>query len=126
MLLSTEVGTIPPTVELQVENRNILGSKVSQLRRAGKLPAVIFGQGKPSTPIVVDLLGFIKVYREAGESQVIDLQLEGGGFRKVLITEIQQDPVTDQFLHANFHEVSLTEKITATVPIEILGEASVV
>jgi len=114
-----------PAMELQVEKREILGSKVSRLRREGKLPAVIFGQGKPSIPVVVDLLNFTKVYQEVGESQVIDLRLEGGGSRKVLLTEIQQDPVTDRFLHANFHEVILTEKITATVPIEILGEAPV-
>jgi len=113
-------------MELEAEKREILGSKVNRLRRGGQMPAVVFGQGKPSLPVVVAALPFRKLYNDVGESQLIDLKLEGETPRKVLISEVQTDPVTGDFLHANFHEVKLTEKLTATVPIEVKGESPAV
>ena len=48
--------------------------------------------------------------------------MEQGKARPVLIHNIQLHPVTDQFLHADFHQVVLTEKVKADIPIEIVGE----
>ena len=113
------------TMKLVAEKREILGKKVESLRRQGLLPAVIFGKETGSIPITLNQKEFLKVYEEAGESALIDVQIDNG-LHKVLVTETDIHPVSDEILHVNLHAVSLTEKATATIPIEIVGESSIV
>ncbi len=100
--------------------------KVDRLRQQGLLPAVVFGKETGSIPITLDKTEFLKVYEEAGESSLVDVQIGKQKPIKVLITETDIDPVTDETLHANLHAVTLTEKATATIPIEIVGESPIV
>ena len=95
------------------------------------LPAVIFGKESGSIPITLKNGEFLKVYEEAGESALIDIQIDNGRgqapqLHKVLVTEVGIHPVSDEILHVNFHAVSLTEKATATIPIEVVGESLIV
>ncbi len=113
-------------MELKAKKREILGKKVESLRRQGLLPAVVFGKETGSIPITLDHKEFLKVYEEAGESSLVDVQIGKQKPIKVLITETDIDPVTDETLHANLHAVTLTEKATATIPIEITGESPIV
>jgi large subunit ribosomal protein L25 len=120
-------------VKLIAKKRDILGKKVKALRRQGMLPGVVFGKGMESIPITLDQKDFEKVYEEAGESTLIDVEITDGGPRrpsgqihKTLISEVDLDPVSDEIIHANLQAVSLTEKTTATVPIEIVGESPIV
>ncbi len=121
------------TMKLKAEKREILGKKVKNLRQQGLLPAVVFGKEAGSIPITLDQKEFEKVYEEAGESTLIDVEISDDGPRrpsgqlhKVLISEVDLDPVSDEIIHANLHAVSLTEKATATIPIEIVGESPIV
>jgi len=113
-------------MEIKAQPRKILGKKVKALRREGQIPAVIFGQGKPSLAITVDEKEFLSAFAEAGEATLVDLQVEGEEPRKVLITEVQDHPLTRHPLHVNFHEVNLSEKVTTMVPIETVGESPIV
>jgi large subunit ribosomal protein L25 len=108
-------------MQLIAEKRTTLGKRVYNLRSDRKLPAVVFGKGLDSTPVVVDLMTFLKVYRQAGETELVDLKI-GDSTEKVLIKQAQVDPVTMQIVHVSFHQVNLKEKIQAEIPVEIIGD----
>lgn len=112
--------------KLKVEKRKVFGRKVKKLRGEGILPANIYGKKVKSQAIQVDLKEFEKVYKETGETGIVDLVLGQGKARPVLIHNLQIHPVTDQFLHADFHQVVLTEKVKADIPIEIVGQSPAV
>lgn len=107
---------------LKAENREVLGRKVKRLRREGVLPANIYGKKAKSLAVQVKLDEFQKVFSEAGETGLVELKL-GDKVHSVLIHNVQLDPVTDKPLHIDFLEVDLKEKVTATVPIHLIGES---
>jgi large subunit ribosomal protein L25 len=108
-------------MELKAEKRKTLGKKVRALRRGGVLPAILFGGEEGATPVELDLNTFRRVYEEAGESTLLDLDLNGKK-EKILIADVQRDPL-GKLLHADLRRVEAGEKITATVPIEVVGES---
>lgn len=107
---------------LKTEKRNVLGRKVKRLRREGVLPANIYGKKAKSLAVQVKLDEFQKVFSEAGETGLVELKLNDK-VHSVLIHNVQLDPVTDKPLHIDFLEVDLKEKVTATVPIHLIGES---
>ncbi|MBL7159492.1 50S ribosomal protein L25 [Candidatus Microgenomates bacterium] len=115
-----------PNPKLKVEKRKTLGRKIKKLRREGILPANIYGKKVKSQAVQVGLKEFEKIYADAGETSIIDLIVEAGKTRSVLIHNVQIHPVTDQFLHADFRQVVLTEKVKADIPVEIVSESPAV
>jgi large subunit ribosomal protein L25 len=114
-------------VSLKVEKRKVLGKKVKKLRKEGILPANIYGKNVKSLAVQVSLKDFLPIYKKVGETGIVEVMVEGEKTpRHALIHNVQKDPVTDQPLHADFHQVSLTEKITASIPVELVGESSAV
>jgi large subunit ribosomal protein L25 len=110
--------------KLKVEKRKVSGRKVNKLRQEGILPANIYGKKVKSQAVKLDLKSFLPVYQEVGETGVVELQLKGETkIRPVLIHNIQLDPVSDRPLHADFYQVSLKEKVTTEIPIELVGES---
>ncbi|MCL5113808.1 MAG: 50S ribosomal protein L25 [Patescibacteria group bacterium] len=110
---------------LAVEKRTVLGKKVKKLRRDGILPANIYGKDIKSVSVQVNLKDFDKLYKEVRETGLIDVELNGEK-RPSLIHEVHIDPVTQTFLHADFYQVNLKEKIKSMIPLEIIGEAKAV
>lgn len=110
-------------MQLIAQKRQETGKKVKSLRDARRMPAVLFGKGVESLPLTVDLNGFIKTFGEAGETALVDINIEDGTKTKVLIKDVQYDPVTLTPIHAGFHKVNLKEKIEANIPVEVTGEA---
>jgi len=114
-------------ISLKVEKRKVLGKKAKKLRKEGILPANIYGKDVKSLAVQVSLKDFLPVYKKVGETGIVEVMVEGEKTsRHALIHNVQKDPVTDQPLHADFHQVSLTEKITASIPIELVGESPAV
>ncbi len=107
---------------LTAEKRTETGRKVRRLRKAGILPANIYGKNVDSVSIQVTHSDFLAVYKEAGETGVVEVML-GKETRPVLVNDLQVDPVTDTVLHVDFFQVNLKEKVTANVPVELVGEA---
>lgn len=110
------------TKKLKAEKRKVTGRKVKKLREQGKLPANIFGKDVKSVSIEVDNKEFKDVFKEAGETGIIEIAL-GKETRPVLIHNVQTDPITGDDVHVDFHQVNLKEKVSAAVPIETTGEA---
>jgi len=111
-------------VKLEAKIRKTLGKKVKKLRRTGILPAVVFGGKDPSQPVELSQIKFENVYREAGEATIIDLEMDGKT-QDVLISDVQVDPL-GKIVHADLKRVAAGELITATVPIEVIGESPIV
>lgn len=105
-------------ITLKSEKRDLFGRKVSRLRKEGKIPANIFGKNIESSAIVIDNKEFSEVYKKAGETQIIDLS-----GKPVLVSNIQVDPISSNYLHIDFRQVDLKEKIEAKVPVVLEGES---
>lgn len=110
---------------LAANKREALGRKVKKLRATGQIPATIFGKKIKSTSVSVALDQFIRVYKEAGETGLVELTV-GGSVRPVLIHHVQKDPVTSAILNIEFHEVDLKVKVHANVPLVSIGESPAV
>lgn len=108
------------------KKRSISGRKVKNLRKEGILPANIFGKKIKSEAVQVSLKEFEKIYKEVGETGLITLVIEGGKTkedRAVLVSNVQTDPRSDLPTHVDFRQVDLKEKVTASVLVEMVGEA---
>jgi large subunit ribosomal protein L25 len=92
-----------------------------------KIPAVVYGPDVTNASIEVDYVEFKKVLKEAGESSLIELNVEGEKEKRlVLVHEIQKDPVEDYFMHVDFLQPNLKEETEAEVPLVFEGEAPAV
>ncbi len=110
---------------LNAKKRTIVGRKVKQIRKAGNLPANIYGKKVKSQSIEVSLSEFEKIYKKAHETGLVELMLDSKA-HPVLIHNIQYDPVKMTPLHADFFQVDLHEKVAAKVPVILVGDAPAV
>lgn len=100
-----------PTPELQTE-------------RMGKsIPGIVYGSGKGQTAVFVKQIEAIKAFRDAGESTVVDLVIEGGETIPVLIHEVQLDPVSDLPIHFDFLRVDMKKMVHTHIELRTIGEA---
>lgn len=107
---------------LKADPRKVLGRKVKGLRKSNLLPANIYGKKIKSESIQVSKDDFIKLYKKVGETGLVEL-LIGSDKKPVLVHNLQLHPVTDEPIHIDFLQVDLKEKVTATIPVELVGES---
>jgi large subunit ribosomal protein L25 len=115
---------------LQAKSRDTFGKNASRrLRTEGWIPAVLYG-GSPAgerpvgMPISVDPKTLSRVlHSESGMNTLISLALDGGAPTRVMVRELQRDPVTHRTLHADFYRIAMDKTMRVTVPIVVKGEA---
>lgn len=112
-------------LKLAVEKRKIFGKKLKKLRREGILPANIYGKDVKSIAVQLPYKEFEKVYKEAGETGLIDVQVDGE-IKSSLIHNVQKDYLNNLALHTDFFQVNLKEKVKTMVPILVTGTAKAV
>lgn len=110
---------------LEAEPREVTGKKVKALRRAGLVPAVMYGKDVDPTAIQLDDKETDKLLSQAGASTLIDLKI-GKKTHKVLFRAVQRDPITQQLLHVDLLQVAMDVAIRTYIPIELVGEAPAV
>ena len=113
-------------LKIQAKLRQASGKQNKKLRKAGILPAVVYGRNKETLSLEILNKDFQKVYQKAGESTIVDLAIDGKGEKKVLIHEVAKHYMKDEPIHVDFYEVDLTRKIHAKVPVHLVGIASAV
>ncbi len=113
-------------VTLKAEKRKILGKKTKSLRKAGLIPTILYGHKIKSTPLTINKEEFDQVYEKAGQTTLIDLKIQDEKPQKILIHEIQTDPVSDNIIHLDLLQVKMTEKLKTEVPIVTEDEAPAV
>ncbi len=111
------------TVTINVDRRDIKGKGAARsLRRNNMIPAVIY-RGGDSMPIKIPKAEITKfINTTAGEQVMVKLQFSDGENKFALMKDFQVDPVKRDLLHADFFEVSLTEKVRVSVHVTTVGE----
>ena len=112
-------------IKIQVEKRTGLGkNKVDKIREEDFIPGVLYGKGEETEHVKVDNRIFEQVYKSAGTSTLIDLDLEGNVV-PVLIKEVQRHPFKNQYLHVDFQKLNMNETVKLTIPITLIGRDSI-
>lgn len=112
-------------VVIEAARRSVTGKHVGALRRAGKLPGVMYGHNFEPTAIEMDFREASRVLHAASQSQIITINLDGKEYA-ALVRERQKNYIRNEFLHIDFQVVSLTEKIRTKVTINLTGTSPAV
>jgi len=113
-------------VRLALDQRTVTGKKVNRLRRDGILPATVYGKGVGPINVQVDARTFSNIYRHAGRTTLVELEIPGQPTHSAFIHALQRHPVSRAVIHADFHVVDLLIEITVAVPIHIVGVSPLV
>lgn len=113
-------------INLEAKLRKETGRKTNALRAIGKVPAVVYGIGTEPQKIVIDRVQFVKTYKDAGESSVVELFIDQKTALHVLIQDYQLDPLRDEVIHVDFRSIDMNKEIEADVDLEFIGEAPAV
>jgi large subunit ribosomal protein L25 len=112
-------------LELVAQPRTQFGREVKQLRVKGLVPGELYGFGVKIEHVSVPMKEFMKLYKKAGESTLVDLMIDGKK-HPVLINDVQFNPITDEIESVDFYQVRLDQKIRLKVPVNFVGEAPAV
>jgi large subunit ribosomal protein L25 len=113
-------------IKIESKTRDSKTDIVKKLRQQGMIPAELYGHGVGNVHLTLDQNTFEKVLRQAGESTIIELIDPEGKTHNVLIHEVQKHYLTSQPIHVDFYEVKMTERLTATVELQFVGESKAV
>ncbi|HMD03484.1 MAG TPA: 50S ribosomal protein L25 [Candidatus Baltobacteraceae bacterium] len=107
---------------LAIETRSKTGTTAANaLRRAGKIPGVIFGHGAEPTPIAVDAREFDALLHAGGKNHLLNVTIDGKTKDTALVRDVQRHPISRRVLHADLQRVSATEEIWASLPLVPVG-----
>ncbi len=109
-------------INLNAKIRKDFGEKTKSIKKAGEIPAVVYGPGVKNISVQVNEKELKKVLQKAGESSLIELLVEKGK-KPVLIHEIQKDPVSDKIIHIDFYQPDLTKEVEVKIPLVFEGVA---
>jgi large subunit ribosomal protein L25 len=111
--------------QLTVTTREGTGRSASRrLRKAAKIPAILYGKHTKPETLAVNGPKFVKLLKEiAGRAALIELKREAGATALSFLQEIQRDPITDRYLHVDLQEVKENEKMVIVVALRVIGEA---
>ncbi|MCZ6678203.1 MAG: 50S ribosomal protein L25 [Candidatus Poribacteria bacterium] len=110
--------------KLEAQKREVFGKGAARaLRRAGQIPAVLYGRQQEVTPLQLDGQRFQRFLRSHGENALIDLEVADQGTENVMIKEVQRDAVDHHLLHTDFMRVSLLEPVTSAISFTLVGSA---
>jgi large subunit ribosomal protein L25 len=112
-------------ITINATKRAVSGKAVKSLRRDGKIPAVVYGHNVKTENLELSELDFMKAFRQAGESTIVTLSVEGQN-TPVLIHDVQNHYLTDKPVHVDFYAVNMNEKLKAHVQIHFIGESPAV
>jgi len=113
-------------LELKAEVREVTGRQVKHLRQGGLVPAVLYGKDLDPALLQIEEKALTKVLRQAGTHQLISLQIGQKKPQMTLARDIQRDVIRYNYLHVDFYAVRMSEKVTAQVPLELVGHAPAV
>ena len=115
---------------LDAVKRNTKGkNEARRLRAAGQIPATLYGAQKAGDQpapesVAVDPKPLMRILHSAsGLNTLINLKVQGGGAARVLVKNVQLDPISLHPLHADFYRVNMDRKIMVTVPVVLRGES---
>lgn len=109
-------------LKIDVQKRELTRNKVKQLRRDGLVPIVIYGQEQSPVNGQVDVMSLSRLLQAGGGTQLVEVSMDDGETRNVLIREVQRHPVRREPIHADFYAVNMRQKQQVSVPVVSVGE----
>lgn len=113
-------------ISLQSRPREVVGRAVKNLRDKKVIPAVLYGHNVKPVNLEIDYAAFEKALSQAGESTLVDLTVGQEKSVKVLIQDFQVEPRTGMYIHVDFHQVRMDEKLRTKIALKFIGEAPIV
>lgn len=111
-------------VKLEAQKRDSSGKGAARgMRRAGQIPAILYGRKNEVIPIRIEERGFKDFLQNYGENAFINLEIANHGSENVMVKEIQRDPVSNELLHTDLLRISMDEPITSAATIILVGSA---
>lgn len=111
---------------LNAKERKITGKKTKQLRTQGIIPVVLYGQKLKTQNLEIAVNEFEKVYRITGVNNLFDLKISDKSATKVLIHDVQRNPITDEVIHADIYAVRDDQKLKTEIPLHFTGKSKAV
>lgn len=108
---------------LAATTRTEVGKGVAQLRKAGKIPAVVFGHGLTSKPVTLDAHEFDVLRRTIHSNSIVALKIDGKETQRVMVHGIHIDPRSRHLMHVDLFALKSGEEVTVEVPLHTTGEA---
>ncbi|MFH1142216.1 MAG: 50S ribosomal protein L25 [Candidatus Uhrbacteria bacterium] len=112
-------------ITINAEPRELTGRDTDQLREQGKIPVTIYGPKVKTESAQVDRNQLAAALSEVGGGSLVSLVF-GDKEEKVLIKDVQHDPITDLIVHADLYEVDMTKPVSATVDLHFIGSSAAV
>lgn len=111
---------------LNAESRDNKSESNRIIREKGFVPAVIYGKDQKNINIKLKAFDLEKAYDLAGESSLIDLKLDDQDLTKVIIKDIQKDPLKGNIIHADFYFIDINVPIEVETPLIFINESKAV
>lgn len=112
-------------IVLKAQKRDVVGKKVAAFRAQDLIPAVVYGNKVEPKNLWVKMLDFERAFAKAGESAIIELELEGKKVA-VLVHELQHEAMSGRPNHIDFFQVNMKEEVETEIPLEFVGESAAV
>jgi large subunit ribosomal protein L25 len=109
--------------ELAVTRREVTGKAVKHMRKAGLIPANIYGHKEASEAVQINAADFEALRKARKTTAIIALRMSGAKAQTALVRHVQRNPINGKVLHIDFFRVSLTDRILMKVPLHVVGEA---
>lgn len=113
------------THTLKAEDRARTGSgALKQMRREGYIPSIVYGGGSENRNVKVSAKAFRDMLAGSASANVlVELELDGGANQMAFVQGLQHDPLSGSVLHADFLAVSDDTEISASIPVDLVGDA---
>jgi large subunit ribosomal protein L25 len=117
------------TISLKAKVRDKAGKEIARkLRKNGRIPAIIYGRNTKPISLSVDEIAISKLFAtEVSLTKLIELTIENGDEKPIkkvtMIKDVQVDPVKRNYIHIDFYEVRMDEKVSTLVKVRFLGKA---
>ena len=124
---TSSAGTSKNSAEIKLSKRSIHGKKVANLRSTGIMPVHLYGGDSESLSLQGDSAELNKLLPRIGMNIPVSVIVDDDNSKQIcFVREVQRHPLTENILHVDFLRVDVKSKITASVPIEILGDSPAV
>ena len=112
-------------IVFHAENRKVIGKKVKNLRREGKLPAVIYGKNQEPVPILLDHKEATRILRDVSRASILTIDVEGKEYT-ALVRDRQREVISAEYIHIDFLAISMTETVRTQLNVFVVGESPAV
>ncbi len=113
-------------LSLKAQIRELSNKDLEAARKEGKIPAVVYGRGFENQHLFINDKEYNKIYSQAGESTIINLEIEGKDSLGVIIQDQQKHPLTSKPTHVDFYQVRMDEAIETEIELDFVGEPKAV